>query len=129
MLEEMFKNVGKSIKQVAKAVFVVEVIVAIIGAVYLLDVSIDTEEGIYFIWALASLIGGFAVAWLSSLMIYGFGELVDIAQENSGRKDEATGSEWKKRTAKKLLKLDIISAEEYEKITGEKPASKDKTNT
>ena len=65
----MYKEIGKKIKRLAIATFVVEALASIITAIIFL---VDEE-----IWALAILFGGPIVAWGSSWLLYGFGELID----------------------------------------------------
>lgn len=70
----MFSNVGQTIKRVSAAVFVFQIILfIIIGAVI---ISID--EDLTFAGICIMIAGGF-IGWLSILVIYGFGELVDRA--------------------------------------------------
>ena len=67
---KLYENIGGKIKSFAKASFVVEAIGAIITGLVLL---VDTEEVIY----LLVLLGGPIVAWVSSWLLYGFGEIID----------------------------------------------------
>ena len=67
MLDFLFDNIGAKIKTVAKIFFIIEVIAAIITSFLLSN----------FIVGLLIVIGGFVVAWLSSLTLYGFGDLIE----------------------------------------------------
>lgn len=79
----MFENVGEKIKSFARNSFAVAVIIYIIGAMALWIISID--EGNFFVWAgFILLIFGPASAWVTSLLLYGFGELVVNSKEKSG---------------------------------------------
>ncbi len=69
-MNKLYENIGGKIKSFAKASFVVEAIGAIITGLVLL---VDTEEVIY----LLVLLGGPIVAWVSSWLLYGFGEIID----------------------------------------------------
>ena len=66
----MYNNIGKKIKALAKAAFVVEAIAAVIAGIILL---IETEEWLY----LLIVVLGPVVAWISSWLLYGFGEIID----------------------------------------------------
>ncbi len=66
----MFQNVGKSIKNIVKFVFIVEVILSVVGAIACFALMLIPV-------AIACLIIGPLIAWLSSLMLYGYGELID----------------------------------------------------
>ena len=66
----MYENIGKKIKVLAQAIFILESIAAVITGIVL---WIDIEEG----WCAIVLFGGPVVAWISSWLLYGFGELID----------------------------------------------------
>ena len=66
----MYDNVGGKIKGLAKATFMVEAIVAVIIGIVL---WINTEEW----WCALILFCGPIVAWVSSWLLYGFGEIID----------------------------------------------------
>ncbi len=78
-MDRMYQEIGKKIKQLAKATFIVEAIGAIItGFVLLVDWGI--EDGW---WALLIIVCGPIVAWVSSWLLYGFGELIDTNCETT----------------------------------------------
>ncbi len=66
----MYDNIGGKIKGLAKASFIVEAIAAVITGIAL---WVDTEEW----WCSLILFCGPIVAWVSSWLLYGFGELID----------------------------------------------------
>ena len=68
----MYDNIGKKIKGLVKVLFIVESIAAAIVGIALLA----SDEDLIFIGLLV-LLGGPIVAWVSSLLLYGFGELID----------------------------------------------------
>ena len=80
MLDELYENIGKKIKAWAKWIFIVEAIAAIIGGLLLI---FDGEGLIGFV----ILIAGPFVAWVSSWLLYAFGELVEktVANESNTR--------------------------------------------
>ena len=65
----MYDFIGDKIKGLAKAIFIVEAIGAITTGVILLFNGI--------LWGLLILFLGPIVAWVSSWLIYGFGQLID----------------------------------------------------
>lgn len=75
----MFENVGQRIKNYAKGLFIVQVVMYVIGGIVTLAVS-DGEAGLV-IAGLVMLGLGWAIAWLNSVFIYGFGELIVKATE------------------------------------------------
>ncbi len=69
----MFENIGKMIKSFSITLFWIEVVAIIIGG---LVVLLSGDEDMFLIALL--IIGlGIGGAWISSMFIYGFGELVD----------------------------------------------------
>ena len=69
MLDNLYENIGGKIKNWAKWIFIVEAIGAIITGIVL-----AIEEDILYIFIA---IGGPIVAWVSSWILYAFGELVE----------------------------------------------------
>ena len=65
----MYDNIGGKIKGLAKATFIVEAIAAIIVGIVLL---VEEEW-----WCTLILFCGPIVAWVSSWLLYGFGEIID----------------------------------------------------
>lgn len=65
-----YDNIGGKIKDLAKASFIVEAIAAVITGIVL---GVDTEEW----WCALILFCGPIVAWVSSWLLYRFGELID----------------------------------------------------
>ena len=72
----MYDNIGGKIKGLAKAVFIVEAIAAVIAGIALLAIDDDL-----ILFGVLTLILGPAVAWVSSWLLYGFGELIDRVSE------------------------------------------------
>ena len=78
-LDDLYIDIGKKIKGWAKWIFIVGVIVSVIGAVGML---LAAEDGLVFAIGLLALIIGPLVAWVSSWIIYAFGELVEKTSAN-----------------------------------------------
>lgn len=79
----MFDNVGGKIKGVAMATFILE-----LAAFVILGLLILAQENLY---GLLFLLLGPVIAWLSVLLLYGFGQLIensDIIAEEYKRKNE-----------------------------------------
>ena len=70
MFETLFSDPGAQIKRYAKICFVVELIAAIIGGIAMLAAGT-------LLLGLLTIVVGYCAAYLSSLMIYAFGELVE----------------------------------------------------
>lgn len=98
MLDFLYENIGGKIKTLAKWTFIVEGIGAIITALAL----IFTDEDLI-LAGLLTLICGPIVAWISSWILYAFGELVEDI--HALRNKEGTTDEVKeKRKAEKEAK-------------------------
>ena len=66
----MFDNVGSKIKGLVQVVFWLEFLAAFIcGIVFMKNAG--------FFWGLLIMAGGFLTAWLSNLVLYSYGQLVD----------------------------------------------------
>ena len=70
----MFKNIGGKIKVLALVVFIAEAaVLAISGIAIMADAHYDDEM----MTGLLTLVLGPVVAWVSSWLLYGFGELIE----------------------------------------------------
>ena len=86
MLDNLYENIGGKIKNLAKWIFIVEAIGAIItGLVFLF-----TDED-FILYGLLIMILGPIVAWVGSWILYAFGELVDTAYINKNNTTKITG--------------------------------------
>ncbi|MBE6681577.1 MAG: hypothetical protein E7600_04735 [Ruminococcaceae bacterium] len=74
MLEEMYSDIGLKVKGLAKAIFVIETILAIIVGLSLC--FIDILIGLLVIICVS------VFAWVSTWILYAFGELVHKTSEN-----------------------------------------------
>lgn len=118
----MFENPGEKIKNASKALFylalISSAIVLIIGFVMLSD-----SEATGWLYILCSLLLVFA-SYLSSLFIYGFGEIVEKYQTDSPRKIETESNPNDNKSGlnkdeemymlDNLLNYGLITNEEYE---------------
>ena len=77
----MFKNIGRKIKGLAKGVFIAEVILIVFAALTMLIsysmVLSRTQIASAIIGTLIIAAVWIFIAWLSVLVLYGFGELID----------------------------------------------------
>lgn len=115
----MYDNIGNKIKGLAKAVFVIETIMSVIAGFILLTIDEDLSLIGFFL-----MIVGPLVSWLSSLLLYGFGELIDKANEierntrGSDIKSETEAKIDSDRVVRieKLRSQGLITEEEYQKL-------------
>ena len=110
----MFDNIGGKIKGLAKVLFWLEAIAAVIVGLVLVE-STDCLSLLYAIVAVL-------VAWISAWFLYGFGEIIDklcdIEKNTRGgeRKSEAQSKVDSERISKieKLRSQGLITEEEYQ---------------
>lgn len=78
----MFKNVGKQIKGITIFLAVVEILASVCCAAYVAYMGYETGTDIarVILAAVGILLGGILIAWLSNLLIYSYGQLVDSAE-------------------------------------------------
>ena len=74
MFDNLYKNIGEKIKGWAKWVFIVGAISSIIGAIGML---FSAEDGWMLIVGVLTLVVGPLVAWVSSWLLYAFGQITD----------------------------------------------------
>lgn len=115
----MYKNIGKKIKGLATGFFIVEALASVIGSIVILaDAYYDTE----IVTGVLLLILGPVVAWVSSWLLYGFGELIDKASDierntRSGAAKSETQAKVDDERREKLERLrsqGLITEEEYQ---------------
>jgi len=76
-----YDNIGEKIKGLAKAFFFIGAIAAVFAGIFLMSDSEDTV-----LWGLLMIIAGPIISWVSSWLLYGFGQLIensDIITDNS----------------------------------------------
>ena len=107
MLDELYTDIGGKIKNWAKWIFIVEAIGAIITGLVLLCTDADlVVSGL-----LVMFLGPF-VAWVSSWILYGFGELIEKTVNN----------ESNTRDILRLMKDGDKSASDVKPVVQPKPA-------
>lgn len=78
----MFRNIGKQIKGIAIFLSVIEILAAIGGAAYMIyagnELGLQNNES--FLVAAGIVIAGILIAWLSNMLVYSYGQLVDSAE-------------------------------------------------
>ena len=97
MLDDLYENIGDKVKRLAKVVFAIESIAAIIYALVLMCTDAVLA-------GLIVLVVGPLVAWVSSWVLYAFGELVEKTVANESH-------------TKNILK--ILQDKESQNLTGE----------
>ena len=108
----MYSDIGGKIKILARMIFLIEAIASVVGGFAL---WVELEEW----WCILILIGGPILAWVSSWLLYGFGEIIDklcdIERNTRGGKSTIEI----KRKAEKIEKEAAAKAEWEEDFTDE----------
>lgn len=94
-----YENIGNKIKGLAQMAFVVEAIAAVITGIALMASDEDL-----ILYGLLVLIAGPIIAWVSSWLLYGFGQLIensDIIAEEYNRKNQKHEKVVEKNNEKK----------------------------
>lgn len=73
MLDNLYSNIGSKIKNWAKWVFIVEAIASVIGAICMMA---SAEDSWMLVVGMIVLVVGPLIAWVSSWLLYGFGEII-----------------------------------------------------
>mgnify|MGYP003290205362 CR=1 FL=1 len=116
----MYSNIGKNIKLFAKVVFVLEAFVAVVVGIVLLGIKNLEIPGV-----LILILGPFS-AWVSTWLLYGYGELIDkvcIIAKNT-RHNETKSETQNLIDDERIEKLEklraqgLISEEEYQRTIG-----------
>ena len=73
----MYENIGEKIKILAKVLFGFGLAVSVFSGFYNISLGVEIENGSVIILGLLTLVLGPLFAWLSTWLLYGFGELID----------------------------------------------------
>ena len=109
----MYDNIGSKIKTLAKASFAIVAIASIVGGLALLDGT----DG----WSLVLVFVGPLMAWISSLALYGFGELIEtvsnieqsVVRNKASAKVQTNAETARNDRLEKLRAQGLITDEEY----------------
>ncbi len=111
----MFNNVGDKIKGLAMTTFIIGTIAAVLLGIAVIVVN----EELALVGVL--IIGlGILIAWLSNLLLYGFGELVEKTCEIARNTSKAVSDNDRLDQAKQLRNQGLITDDEYRQIIAKK---------
>lgn len=117
-----YDNIGDKIKSLAKFAFIVEAVASIVTGIVLLFTSEYTELVLV---GLLTIILGPILAWISSWLLYGIGQLIEnsdiIAAEYNCKNEKhekivAQNNERKQEQRKKAIKATIANPEISEDV-------------
>ena len=105
-MKNIFNNIGLKIKGIAAGLFAFGISSSILASIITLIVSRDISVILYVI---VGAIVGVLTAWISSCMIYGFGEIIDrlcqIAENNSSNNEKNDIENNDEVLSEKILEL------------------------
>lgn len=86
----MFENIGSKIKGLASFMCWIGIGVSVMGGIILLAYSGEAwyNEEICILLGFATMIGGSLLSWLSSFVLYGFGELIENSAIIAGKTEK-----------------------------------------
>ena len=105
MLDNWYENIGGKIKGLAKWIFAIEAIAAIITA-FVLFFADDS----LIIVGIITLVCGPIIAWIGSWILYAFGELVEKTSDNERNTRNILGTltgTYEKKTLKKFTETPV----------------------
>lgn len=85
-----YNDIGKKIKTLAKAIFFVGAILDIGVGAFLITLGITDDFALYIILGLITILLAPILTWISTWLLYGYGELIDktCAIEHNTRNSE-----------------------------------------
>ena len=86
----MYENIGEKIKKLSKTIAVIGIIIAVIAGFWYIADYDEIVQGVFII-----VLGGLA-AWIFSLLLYGFGELIEkvsLIEQNNRDNNELPTSD------------------------------------
>ena len=75
-LNNMYDNIGRKIKGLAVASAILMIIASVIGGIWIMSFDYD-----WFLVGLLVMVMGSLLGWISSWILYGFGELIENTTE------------------------------------------------
>ena len=147
-MEKLYGEIGKKIKLAAYVTFIVEAVIAVLEGLAVPIILFTTVDDSILMFLLGILLGalaaalGILVAWVSSWLLYGFGELIDkscdiekntsdIRRNIIGIKNDTCDIEKNTRNGQSKMQIDedISEAEtKAAKIMAEKKAAQTKVS-
>jgi len=125
-MESLYQNIGEKIKSMAKAVFVLGTLASIIMGIIIIGEEVFEYDAAF---GVIMLIVGPIIAWVSSWITYGFGELIEKAS-SIDRKMNSNGNAKSETQTKidneRIVKLErlrsqgLITEEEYQTALSKK---------
>lgn len=79
----MFEKIGFKIKFLAKICCFLGIIISVIAGISLIIAANELYIDVLVIVGIAVIILGSLISWVSSFLLYGFGELIDLNDRNN----------------------------------------------
>lgn len=102
----MFENVGGKIKKFAVASFWVDAIAGIIGGI-----SIISNEADDWLLGIAVMFGSIYIAWILSLFLYGFGQLIENSDKIANNTNKLLKETQEQSSSKEIAPIEDETVE------------------
>lgn len=111
----MYNNIGRKIKALAKVLAWIGIAVSVISGLGMIIAS-SRSGGAMALLGILTMALGSLVSWVSSFVLYGFGELVENSAIAAGKREKPAGD--RETALFKMKEEGLITEEEYiEKIS------------
>lgn len=108
----MYDNIATKIKGLSATIFIVEVIAAIISGALLIETNASLG-----VLGVVIMIAGSVLAWATSLILYGFGEIISLLcsiEKNTRKETQSTLDPDRINKLNELRQKNLITEEEYQ---------------
>ncbi len=112
----MYNNIGKKIKVLAKVLAWIGIAASVISGLGMIIVSSRAGGAMSLIGILTMVLGSL-LSWVSSFVLYGFGEIVENSALIAGKKEPPSGG--REKALLKMKEEGLITEEDYNEKTAE----------
>lgn len=122
-MDKLFENIGEKIKALAKVVFVIGILISVIGGLVSSIALGSVMHGFAILVFFGSVVVGVIAAYISSMFLYGFGELISNSKklvENGNAPQE-----FNSNTANTNISAEQQTANVSNNTTMSQPATKE----
>lgn len=112
----LYNNIGKKIKILAKVLAWIGIAASVISGLGMIIVSSRAGGAMALIGILTMVLGSL-LSWVSSFVLYGFGEIVENSALIAGKKEPPSGG--REKALLKMKEEGLITEEDYNEKTAE----------
>ncbi len=112
----MYNNIGKKIKVLAKVLAWIGIAASVISGLAMIIAS-SRVGGPMALTGILAMVLGSLLSWVSSFVLYGFGEIVENSALIAGKKESPSGN--REKALFKMKEEGLITEEDYNEKTAE----------